>query len=261
MDLWCTLVSSGHNSLILPTILTKDSLTQQYGSDLWTVTPSDAIKNTPHGEKPNATILLNLREIDAGYPEWENDLTFDFEQFGDENELNQAKNAMLGVIDMLQTTMAAMYPYTVKVNQPWPAPTSSESLERYFFIDHLPQVAEVFKTLLAALGAPGFKQLIGCYPKLLTMKVVFGDYWGSDKPPLCQDEPGLSAHTTYEHDDEHKDGVFGVISLCRPFFENYKDFQDVDHEALGRADRIDDGTEVNTFDLPCYSSALTFLHG
>lgn len=249
--------------LSLPTILTKDSLTQQHGRDLWTSLPSDTFQSIPQRDTTNVTFSLNFSEIDAGYPDWENDLIFDFEQLGDENELNQAKIAMLGVIDMLQTTMAVMYPHTLNIDQPWPAPTSSKSLERYFFIDNLREVAEVFKRLLAALGAPGFnKLLVDCYhAELKTLKVVLGDYWGSDQAPLCQDEPGLSAYSTYEHDDEHVDGVFGVISLCRPFFDNYKDFREVDHERLASADRIDDGTEVNTFDLPYYSSALTFLHG
>lgn len=174
----------------LPTILTKASLTQQYGSEFWTNASSNTIHHTPQRDATNATITLAHREAGADYPEWQYDMTFPFEQFRNENDLNKAKSAMLGVISMLQTAMAVMYPGTVKIGQPWPPPRSSESLERYFFFNNIPWVAEEFKRLLAALGAPSYEELLSCYhAELLTLKVVFGDYWRSVHHPLCQNDP------------------------------------------------------------------------
>lgn len=260
MYIRCALVKSTCTHTIYP-ILIKDSRTRQNGHNLATNEVDDFVQSIPQPKQFNKTISLKIREIDAGYPEWDHDLTFDFEQFGDDNELNAAKRAMLGVIDMLQATMAVMYPGKVEIKQPWPAPTTNPSLERYFFIDDLPKVAEVFKRLLAALGAPGYKDLLDCYhPQLLTVKVVYGDYWGSDRDPLCQQEPDTSAYSQWEEDDEHEHGVFQVLSLCRPFFDNYKDWEDIPARLTGTTS-IDPGTDILTYNLPCYTSALTFLHG
>lgn len=169
---------------------------------------------------------------------------------------------MLGVVDMLQTAMAVMFPGSLKITQPWPAPITNPSLERYFFIDDLPQVAEVFKRLLAALGAPGFKQLLDCYHEdLLTMKVVYGDYSDLTGTPLCQNEPGTTAYSTWEDDENHPDGAFAILSLCRPFFTNYKDYSGPLSMGLFNAPSIDPGVTPNTYELPCYTSSLTFLHG
>lgn len=260
MGIRCALVESTCILPICPTLI-KDSRTRQNVQDLATNEVPDSVQNIPQPKQVKETISLKIREIDAGYPEWEHDLTFDFEQFADDNELNQVKRAMLGVIDMLQTTMAVMYPDKIEIKQPWPAPTTNPSLERYFFVDDLPKVAEVFKRLLAALGAPGYKDLLDCYhPQLLTVKVVYGDYWGSDNTPVCQQEPDTAAYSQWEEDDDHEHGVFQILSLCRPFFDNYKDWEDIP-AGLASADNIDSGTDILTYNLPCYTSALTFLHG
>lgn len=214
------------------------------------------------GNKSTLRALRNLGEIDAGYPEWEDDLTFSFEQFADDNELNMAKRAMLGVIDMLQTTMSIMYPDTIVITDPWPAPTSDPSLERYFQAANIPKVAEVFKRLLAALGAPGFKNLIDCYhDQLLTMKIVYGDYWGTGSPTDCQDDPDAIAYSNWETDDEHADEAFGVTCLCPMFFEEYKDYSNPTPPILYNAPSIDEGDVMDTVQIPCYTSSLTLLHG
>lgn len=65
----------------------------------------------------------------------------------------------------------------------------------------------------------------------------------------------------WEEDEDHPDAVFAVISLCRPFFDNYKDWSGPVHMGLFGPTSIDQGVAVNTCNLSCYSSFLTFLHG
>lgn len=66
----------------------------------------------------NSSTFLGYHDNDAGYPDWDNDLTFSFKRFPAINELNQAKRAMLGVIDMLQTTIWVMYPGSMRMTEP-----------------------------------------------------------------------------------------------------------------------------------------------
>lgn len=181
------------------------------GSPL-TLEASSVTVSVVHGPKSQAK---------RTFPDWKFEDGFEFYNFWTYNEEQMVRAAFMGAIDLMQTTMLVL---SGTSGENVPFGENDPSFKRYFNPGDLNTFGAIIQRLLAVLGAPGTSAIRQCI-EATKLQLIYGDGPTDDKDKpysnLCSSNDGKTF--AYYNAYTDKNGIIrSYISLCAPFFQQYK---------------------------------------
>lgn len=164
--------------------------------------------------------------------------------------MNIARRAFLGIIDLLAVTMKVIG------GNPWdkePPGITDASFLRYFNAEDLNTFGAILQRLMAVLGAPNTDAIRQCI-EATKLQLVYGDGKGGGRRCI-DDDSGV-----YAYYNAYMDGsgtIRSYLSFCPRFFSNFRSYDEVQRDRLGRSIDIADAT---TFSEAETGTAIA-LHG
>lgn len=152
--------------------------------------------------------------------------------------MNIARRAFLGVIDLLAVTMKILG------GNPWdnaPPGLTDPSFLRYFNPEDLNTFGAVLQTLMAVLGAPNTDAIRQCV-EATKLQLIYGDGKGGGRRCI-DDNSGVYAYYNAYTDDGGI--VRSYLSFCPRFFANFRSYEEVQKDSLGKSIDIADPTKFS----------------